>query len=202
VQVRELEIPDAYEVTPVLHGDDRGMFLEWYRADVLEQAVGHALDLKQANTSVSVRGALRGIHFATVPPGQAKYVTVTHGAALDIVVDLRVGSPMFGKWRSVLLDDVDRRAVYISEGLGHALVSLTDSATVSYLVSATFAPDREFGIDPGDPEIGLVLPDEAKPTMLSPKDAAAPSLEQARAAGLLPTWADCRAYYDTLNQES
>lgn len=201
MQIRELKVPDSYEIAPKQFGDDRGVFLEWYRFDRLAEAVGHSIDLRQANTSVSKRGVVRGIHFADVPVGQAKYVTATHGAVLDYVVDIRVGSPTFGQWDSVLLDDVDRRAIYLAEGLGHAFVALTDDATVSYLVTDTFKADREHGIDPLDPEIGLVFPPEAGEALLSPKDTAAPSLAEAAASGLLPTWDDMRAFYSSLDQK-
>lgn len=201
MQMRELSVPDAWEVTPLQRTDDRGVFMEWYRFDVLEEAIGHPLSLRQANTSVSKRGVVRGIHFADVPPSQAKYVTVASGAVLDFVVDIRVGSPTFGQWDSVLLDTVDRRAVYIAEGLGHAFVALTDDATVSYLVSDTYAPGREHGITPLDPEIGLTWPEAAGEPLLSPKDLDAPTLADARADGLLPTWDACRAYYDSLRTD-
>jgi dTDP-4-dehydrorhamnose 3,5-epimerase len=199
VQIRELKIPDSYEITPKQFGDDRGVFLEWYRFDRLAEVVGHSVDLRQANTSVSRKGVVRGIHFADVPLGQAKYVTATHGAVLDYVIDIRVGSPTFGQWDSVLLDDVDRRAIYLAEGLGHAFVALTDDATVSYLVTDTFRADREHGIDPLDPEIGLVFPPEAGEALLSPKDTAAPGLSEAAASGLLPTWDAMREYYASLD---
>lgn len=201
MQVRELSIPDAYEITPQQHADDRGVFLEWYRFDRLEEAVGHSLDLRQANTSVSRRGVVRGIHFATLPPSQAKYVTALHGAVLDFVVDIRVGSPTFGQWDSVLLDTKDRRAIYLAEGLGHAFVALTDDATVSYLVSETYRPGVEFGINPTDPAVGLRFPDVGE-LLLSPKDTDAPGLEEAAASGLLPTWDDARAYYASLDGAS
>ena len=199
MQIRELKIPDSYEITPRQFPDERGVFLEWYRFDRLEEAVGHRLDLAQGNTSVSKRGVVRGIHFADVPPSQAKYVTATHGAVLDFVIDIRVGSPTFGQWDSVLLDDVDRRAIYIAEGLGHCFVALTDDATVSYLVTSTFNAEREHGIDPTDPEVGLEYTVDADELLLSSKDTGAPSLADAAAWGLLPTWAAARAYYDELN---
>lgn len=198
MRIRQLDIADAYEITPVQWADDRGVFLEWYRFDELESVVGHPLTLRQANTSVSRKGVVRGIHFADVPLGQAKYVTVAHGAVLDYVVDIRVGSPTFGQWDSVLLDTVDRRAVYLAEGLGHAFVALTDDATVSYLVSDVYQPTHEHGIDPLDSTVGLVFPEEAGSPLLSPKDRDAPSLEEAAAAGLLPTWDECRTFYDSL----
>ena len=195
VHVRELQIPHAFEVTPVVHSDDRGDFLEWYRFEPVEDALGHPLVLRQANMSVSQRGVLRGIHYADVPPGQAKYVTAVTGAVLDFVVDLRVGSPAFGQWDSVLLDAVDRRAIYLPEGVGHAFVALTDDATVSYLVSETFNADREHGISPLDVDIALSIPAELGTPILSPKDAEAPTFAQARDAGLLPTWDSAIALY-------
>jgi len=198
VQIRELSIPDAYEITPKQLADDRGVFMEWYRFDRLTEVIGHPLDLRQANTSVSKRGVVRGIHFADVPLGQAKYVTATHGAVLDFAIDIRVGSPTFGQWDSVLLDDVDRRAIYLAEGLGHAFVALTDDATVSYLVSDVYNPTAEHGISPLDPQVALVFPEAAGEPLLSPKDLEAPTLAEAAATGLLPAWDDVRAFYDSL----
>lgn len=197
MQIRELAVPDAFEVVPRQLTDERGTFLEWYRFEALEEAVGHRLQLAQANTSVSARGVLRGIHFADVPPGQAKYVTCTRGAVLDVVVDIRVGSPTFGQWDAVRLDDVDRRAVYLSEGLGHAFLSLEDASTVTYLCSTVYAPGREHEVNPLDPRVGIDWPADV-PVRLSDKDAAAPGLEEARRAGLLPDFAACRAFYGTL----
>ena len=200
MQIRELSIPDTYEITPRQFADSRGVFLEWYRFDALENAVGHPLDLKQANTSVSARGVVRGIHYADVPPSQAKYVTASRGAVLDYVIDIRVGSPTFGAWDSVLLDDVDRRAIYVAEGVGHCFVALTDDATVSYLVTATFNAGREHGINPLDPDVALVFPPEAGDLVLSPKDTDAPGLADAAAAGSLPSWDAARAFYASLNE--
>ncbi len=201
MQIRELSIPDSYEITPKQFGDDRGVFLEWYRFDKLAEVVGHSIDLAQANTSVSKKGVVRGIHFADIPPSQAKYVTATHGAVLDYVIDIRVGSPTYGQWDSVLLDDTDRRGIYLAEGLGHAFVALTDDATVSYLVTSTFNADREHGINPLDPEVELRFPEEAGDLLLSPKDTDAPSLAEAAASGLLPTWDQARAFYAALNEK-
>jgi dTDP-4-dehydrorhamnose 3,5-epimerase len=202
VQIRELAVPDAYEITPRQFPDERGVFLEWYRFDALAEVVGHPLDLRQANTSVSRRGVVRGIHFADVPRGQAKYVTVTHGAVLDFAIDIRVGSPTFGAWDSVLLDTVDRRAIYVAEGLGHLFVALTDDATVSYLVSDVYTPGAEHGIHPLDPEVGLRYPLEVEELVLSPKDAEAPGLSAAAEAGVLPRWDAVRAWYDELGGRS
>src|SRR5690625_2058972 len=180
-------------MTPRKFTDPRGTFLESFSEPAFVEAVGHPLDLQQVNTSVSAAGVLRGIHFADVPPSQAKYVMCPRGAVLDVVVDIRVGSPTFGKWDSVLLDDVDRRANYISEGLGHAFLSLEEDSTVFYLCSATYEPGREHGINPLDP--ALAIPwlttgrtGELIEPLLSDKDRAAPTLEEARSSELLPRW--------------
>lgn len=143
MKVNPLGIEGAWEFVPQQHGDARGLFLEWYKVERMEEAVGHPLALKQGNLSVSAAGVVRGIHFADVPPGQAKYVTCVRGAVLDVIVDVRVGSPTFGRWETVRLDDQDRKAVYLSEGLGHGFCALTDDATVTYLCSEGYAPDRK-----------------------------------------------------------
>ena len=202
MQIRELSIAGAFEVTPQVHGDDRGVFLEWFRADRFTEATGHAFDLKQANYSVSAAGSIRGIHFADVPPSQAKWVSCPHGALLDVVVDIRVGSPTFGRWEAVLLDAVDRRGVYVSEGLGHAFMALTDDTVISYLCSAPYTPDREHGVHPLDADLAIEWPTEhdgrALSPLLSPRDDAAPTLAEAREQGLLPSFEDARAYVEQL----
>ncbi|WP_062465154.1 dTDP-4-dehydrorhamnose 3,5-epimerase family protein [Demequina soli] len=191
MEYRELSISGAWEITTRHFGDDRGVFLEWFKQAPFSDRIGAEMALAQANCSVSAAGVMRGIHFADVPPGQAKYVTCAKGAVLDVVVDLRVGSPTFGQWDSVLLDDVSRKAIYISAGLGHAFLSLEDDSTVLYLCSTAYAPGREHEVNPLDPEIGIAWPtvgrDGAPLTFrLSAKDEAAPSLAEAQAAGLLP----------------
>lgn len=193
MDVRDLKIAGAWELTPQIHADDRGAFLEWFRGDEFQKMTGHRLDLAQANCSVSSAGTLRGIHFAQLPPSQAKYVTCLSGAVLDVVVDLRVGSPTFGQWDAVELDDARRRAVYLSEGLGHAFMALTDNAVVCYLCSAPYAPGREHGVHPLDPQVGIDWPQvgrDGQPLtpLLSPKDSAAPGLAEVRERGLLATY--------------
>jgi dTDP-4-dehydrorhamnose 3,5-epimerase len=195
VQIRELSVPDAWEIAPVTWRDDRGVFLESFRHDTLEAATGRRFSLRQGNTSVSRRGVVRGIHFADTPPGQAKYVSVAHGAGIDFVVDIRVGSPTFGTWDSVALDTETRRSVFLSEGLGHAFVATTDDATLTYLVSSTYNPAAEHDLNVLDPEIGLVFPAELGEPVLSAKDLAAPTLAELLAAGALPDFAELKAHY-------
>lgn len=196
VEVTPRGIEGVWEFTPILRPDDRGVFLESFKASAFEEATGHPFDLQQMNISVSRAGTVRGVHFADVPPGQAKYVQCFEGRILDVVVDIRVGSPTFGQWDAIELSSEIRNGLYIAEGLGHAFCALTDSATVGYLCSEPYAPTREHGITPVDPELGLPWPDME--LLLSPKDEAAPTLAQAREDGLLPDYEDCRDFIDEL----
>lgn len=189
-------IEGVWEFTPVLRADDRGVFLESFKASVFEEAVGHPLDLQQMNISVSKAGTVRGVHFADVPPGQAKYVQCFSGRILDVVVDIRVGSPTFGQWDAVELDDQRRNGLYLAEGLGHAFCALSDEVIVGYLCSEPYAPSHEHGITPVDPALGLPWPDME--LLLSPKDAAAPTLAQAAEQGLLPRYDECVAFIEEL----
>ncbi len=200
MRIRQLDIEGAFVVTPQTFGDERGMFLEWFKAPVFREAAGHDLPLAQANCSVSAAGTVRGIHFADVPPGQAKYVTCVSGRVLDVVVDIRVGSPTFGRWEAVLLDTEERRAVYLSEGLGHGFVALENGSTVVYLCSTTYNPSGEHEIDPFDPQLGIEWGITREQASLSAKDAGAPGLDAARQAGLLPDYQQCQQYRAGLAQ--
>lgn len=200
MQIDRLAVPGSLVFTPTVFADERGAFLEWFRQDQFAAELGHRLDLAQANWSVSRRGVIRGLHYADVPPGQAKYVTCVRGAVLDVVVDLRVGSPTFGRNDAVRLDETNRRAVHLSEGLGHGFCALEDDTTVLYLCSTGYDPAREHGVHPLDPALGLPWPDDVEP-VISGKDAAAPSLAQALEAGALPTLADCLAWADELRSD-
>ncbi len=198
MKIQPRGIDGAWEVTPILREDPRGLFLEWYRFDELADAIGYPMRLAQANISVSARGVVRGIHFADVPPGQAKYVTCTQGAVVDVIVDIRVGSPTFGRCEAIRLDEVERRAMYIAEGLGHGFCALTDNATLTYLCAQTYRPGHEHSVHPLDPELGIDWPTGTP--VLSARDEAAPTLAQAQAQGLLPSYEACLAYYAELRR--
>ncbi|MPY99245.1 MAG: dTDP-4-dehydrorhamnose 3,5-epimerase [Actinophytocola sp.] len=201
MQVTELAVPDAYVFTPTTFPDDRGLFCTPFQAAALREATGHGLRVEQTNHSVSRRGVIRGIHFADTPPGQAKYVYCPRGALLDVVVDVRVGSPTFGQWDAVRLDAESYRAVYISEGIGHGFVALTDDTAMNYLCSTGYNPSAERGINPQDEALGLPWPAERDP-VLSEKDTAAPTLAEAAEAGILPDYKDCVARYEELRAEA
>ncbi|WP_336923640.1 dTDP-4-dehydrorhamnose 3,5-epimerase family protein [Aquipuribacter sp. SD81] len=194
MDVEQSGIAGHWVFTPRRFADDRGHFLELFTQTSLQEATGRDLHLAQTNLSVSHRGVLRGVHYADVPPGQAKYVTCVAGAVLDVVVDLRVGSPTFGRHEAVLLDAVTQRAVFVAEGLGHAFLSLQDGSTVVYACSTGYSPGAEHGVHPLDADLAIDWPttDEAGEPLrplLSPKDEAAPSLSAALAAGALPVFA-------------
>lgn len=199
MQVSPLRFDGVYRFDPVLRPDDRGVFLESFKASTFADAVGHTFDLAQMNISVSKLGTIRGVHFADVPPGQAKYVQCFAGLILDIVVDIRVGSPTFGECDAVELSAESRTGLYIPEGFGHAFCALSDSATVGYLCSEGYSPQREHGIHPLDPDLALPWPATASP-VLSPKDAAAPTLSQARESGLLPDFDTCQQFVTSLRE--
>lgn len=197
---RELRVPGAWEIIPTLRHDDRGTFFEWFTDHEFSATLGHRFDLRQANCSVSSAGVVRGLHYSDVPPGQAKYVTCVHGAVFDVVVDVRVGSPTFGLWDAVMLDDHEHRSVYLADGLAHGFLALHDDSTVMYLCSSEYAPDREHTVSPLDPSLGIEWPTTVfgAEWVLSDRDRDAPSLEQARQAGILPTWAATREFTEAL----
>lgn len=194
-----MAIPDAWVCQPVVHGDDRGAFLEWFRGDLLAHATGRSFEVVQANHSLSARGVVRGVHYADTPPGQSKIVYCVQGEALDIVVDLRVGSPTFGKSDAVLLNETERRVVVIGEGLGHAFCALQDRTSLAYLVSTPYRPEAEHTVSPLDADLGLPWPMPVEELTLSARDEAAPTFAAAQAAGILPDYEACQAWYAGLS---
>nr|WP_184080676.1 dTDP-4-dehydrorhamnose 3,5-epimerase [Nocardiopsis mwathae] len=186
MKYRELAVEGAYEFTPTAFPDERGLFVSPFQEPAFLEAVGQPFTVAQTNHSRSTRGVIRGIHY-TAAPGQTKYVYCPRGRALDIVVDIRVGSPTFGVYDIVQVDSESFRAVYFPIGLGHAFVALEDDTVMSYMVSSSYDPARELAIHPMDPTIGIPWPTDIEP-VISQRDQAAPTLDQAREQGLLPTY--------------
>lgn len=185
----ELDIPGAWVFTPDVHADGRGAFLESFTRASLVSATRRSLQLAQANISKSVFGTVRGLHFATVPPGQAKYVQCISGAAYDVVVDIRSGSPTFGQWSAVTIDDENHQAVFISEGLAHGFAATSPNTTLAYFCSEPYQPASEFSINPFDKELQIRWPIDNP--IVSDRDRVAPSLAEAAGLGLLPNYAEC-----------
>lgn len=190
MESRALAVEGAVEFTPEVFRDDRGLFVSPFQEPAFRAATGHRHVLAQTNHNRSARGVVRGVHFTLTPPGQAKHVHCARGRALDVVVDLRVGSPTFGAWDAVEMDDESFRSVYFPVGVGHAFVALAEDTVMSYLVTSSYVPAHELSINPLDPELGLPWP-AGTGRVLSGRDRSAPSFAQARAAGLLPRYADC-----------
>jgi dTDP-4-dehydrorhamnose 3,5-epimerase len=172
----ELEGPLVLE--PAVHGDARGFFLESYRRSVFAE-LGVDVEFVQTNHSRSRHGVVRGMHFQ---PGMAKLVRCVRGRILDVVVDIRPGSPQFGQWEAFELDDERHRQVYCPDGFAHGFCVLSELADVVYGCSAYWDPETEGGFRFDDPEVGIEWPADLTLTP-SEKDAAAPRLSQI-AAGL------------------
>ncbi|MFI0967668.1 dTDP-4-dehydrorhamnose 3,5-epimerase family protein [Streptomyces sp. NPDC021080] len=185
---RELAVKGAFAFTPKIFPDDRGLFVATYQQPLFTGATGHAFPVHQASQSHSRRGVVRGVHFTSTPPGTAKHVYCARGRALDLVVDLRVGSPTFGTWDSVLLDQEHFRSTYLPVGVGHAFVALEDDTAMVYLMSGPFVTRNEHAVSPLDPALALPVTIEGVEPILSERDIAAPTLEQALELGLLPDY--------------
>ncbi|QWF85813.1 dTDP-4-dehydrorhamnose 3,5-epimerase family protein [Amycolatopsis sp. CA-230715] len=178
-----LSIAGAWRIESTVHRDPRGGIREWYRESDLHESFAGCLRPRQATCSINHRGALRGI---SVSAGQVKQVTCVAGEILDVVVDVRIGSPTFGQWVMEHLDATCGVSVHIGAGLGHAFLALTEGAVLTYLLSSEHDPHREVRVNPRDPEIAIAWPEDVEP-ILSPRDAAAPTLRRCAQAGLLPT---------------
>jgi NDP-hexose 3,5-(Or5-) epimerase len=190
VRISEMTVPGAYRIEPEPLTDSRGLFFESVKNSALLASTGWELTARQVNFSASRRNTLRGIHGTTVPPGQAKFVTCVRGRALDIAVDIRVGSPTFGRYDLTYQSPESGTAVYLPDGIGHAFLALTDDTCMCYLCSTEYVPGTMIEIDALDPDLALPWA-LTKPPIRSVKDAAAPSLAEAAAAGLLPTYEQC-----------
>lgn len=173
--VTKLAFDGVIEIQPVVHKDSRGDFVEAFNPAQLLNAAGIDFTVAQTNLSTSKLGAIRGIHFADVPPGQAKYVQCVSGKAWDVIVDLREHSATFGQWIAVTLDSELHNAVHIPEGFGHAFQALEVDTRVLYQCSTVFNPATEHAINPFDATIGIKWPLEV--TFVSDKDTQAPELK-------------------------
>jgi dTDP-4-dehydrorhamnose 3,5-epimerase len=175
-KLTSLSIEGSWLFESLSHGDDRGYFREWFKSSVVTEALGREFNVSQSNLSRSKKGVVRGIHFSMAPSGQAKWVTCANGALWDVVVDIRPKSPTFKRWEAVELRAEEGKSLLISEGLGHAFLSLEDDTVISYLLTTPYSPKDEFAINPQDPEIDIKWPDMQ--LLFSDKDAIAPSLRK------------------------
>ena len=196
MKAHPLSISGSWKIEFQKFEDNRGFFYESFKAEEFEKLIGRNFDIKQTNTSSSSKGSVRGIHYALVPPSQAKLVQCQRGSIKDYVIDIRIGSPTFGQFEEIYLDDKSANAVFIEEGLAHAFVALENNTIVTYYVSAKYNPEREKGINPFDKTLNVKWPDVE--LILSEKDKIAISLDQAKSEGLLPLFDDCKAFIKSL----
>lgn len=174
----DLPIPGAWVYVPRVFGDDRGSFHEAFRAEQFTDKLGYPLNIAQSNLSRSGANVIRGIHLAEVPPGQAKLVTCVAGGVTDVLVDLRIGSPTYGKHLRVPLNEQNNFVLFVPLGVGHGVASEQKGATLYYLVTEAYDPEREFGLHPFDATLSIDWPVEQAAAVLSEKDSRAPSLNE------------------------
>ncbi|PZS25674.1 MAG: dTDP-4-dehydrorhamnose 3,5-epimerase [Pseudonocardiales bacterium] len=190
---RRLTVPDSFEFILQSFSDDRGSVTPLFNQERFTELVSHSFRVAQVNHNISRRGTVRGIHFTETPPGQAKYVFCLSGSLLDVVVDVREGSPTFGQWDAVTLTAHRPSAVYLAEGLGHACMALEEDTSMAYLCSTEYNPGIDHAINPVD--VGLAISWPTMPIALSDKDAAAPTLAEASEQRILPRYSDCLSHY-------
>jgi dTDP-4-dehydrorhamnose 3,5-epimerase len=173
MQILPTTLSGPVMLAPDVHGDDRGFFIETYRHNLFE-SMGITVSFVQDNHSRSRRGVVRGMHYQ---PGQAKLVRCARGAIFDVLVDIRPGSPQFGRWESFVLDDVQHHQLYCPDGFAHGFCVLSDVADVTYRVSAYWDPQVESGFAFDDPEVAIEWPSDLE-LACSDRDRDAPVLSE------------------------
>jgi len=173
-------ITDVILIEPTIHGDDRGYFIETFRQDLLEEAIGYKVNFLQDNESKSTKGVLRGLHYQLPPYTQAKLVRVIEGSVLDVAVDIRKSSPTFGQHMSLELTAQNKHQLFVPQGFAHGFVVLSDSATFTYKVDNYYAPEHNRGIVFDDEQLKIDWQLSKEELKLSDKDRANPSLANAK----------------------
>ncbi len=167
-------VPTALEgvllIEPRVFGDARGFFFESWNQRRFDEAIGHAVRFVQDNHSRSTRGVLRGMHFQRAPHAQGKLVRCVVGSVFDVAVDLRAGSPTFGRWIGAELSADNQRQLWIPPGFGHGFLTLSESADFLYKTTDYYAPDCEGALRWDDPDLGISWPDIGLPFQLADKD--------------------------------
>jgi dTDP-4-dehydrorhamnose 3,5-epimerase len=171
-------IPDVIVIEPIVHGDNRGYFVETFRQDLFEQAIGHQVIFVQDNESKSSKGVLRGLHFQLAPHAQSKLVRVIDGRVLDVAVDIRKGSQTFGQYVAVELTGENKKQLFIPRGFAHGFVVLSDTATFAYKVDNYYSPECDRGLAFDDPELGINWQLPKAQLQLSDKDTKQPGWNQ------------------------
>lgn len=178
MKITKTSLEDVFVIEPTVFGDHRGWFMETYSESKFQEA-GIDLNFVQDNQSFSkTRGTLRGLHYQLNPKAQTKLVRCTKGAIFDVAVDIRKGSPSFGKWFGIELTAENKKQLLIPKGFAHGFMTLTSDVEVQYKVDELYAPDCDSGIIWNDPQVGIEWPIDITP-VLSEKDEKAPLLKEA-----------------------
>ena len=181
MKITPLDISDVLLIEPKVFGDDRGFFFESFNADTFCKAVGHDVQFAQDNHSKSSKNVLRGLHYQQAPKAQGKLVRVTQGEVFDVAVDIRQGSPTFGKWVGEILSADNKKQLWIPEGFAHGFLTLSDTAEFLYKTTNYYAPTLEGCLMWNDAEIGIQWPDmDGAEPLLSAKDQLGKSLSSLR----------------------
>lgn len=178
MQFTAQSIPEVFVIEPKVHGDHRGYFVETFRQDLFEAAVGYKINFVQDNESKSSKGVLRGLHFQLAPHAQSKLVRVIEGSVLDVAVDIRKGSPSFGQHVAVELSGDNKKQMFIPRGFAHGFLVLTDTATFAYKVDNYYSPECDRGLAFNDKTLNIDWQLDAKSLLLSDKDTKQPSLKE------------------------
>ena len=197
MKAQPLKISGSWKIEFQKFDDNRGFFYESFKEEDFKKLIGRNLNIKQTNTSSSSKGSVGGIHYALVPPSQAKLVQCQRGSIKDYLIDIRVGSPTFGQFEEIELNENSASAVFIEEGLAHAFVALENQTVVTYFVTEKYNPEREKGINPFDKTLNVKWPDLE--LILSEKDKQAISLDEAKIQGLLPSFDECQKFIKSIS---
>lgn len=180
MRTEETPLPGLLILEPRRFADGRGWFTESWNRRAFEEATGVRADFVQDNHSASARGVLRGLHYQVSPSAQGKLVRVLRGEVYDVAVDIREGSPTYGRWAGFRLSEANRLQLWVPAGFAHGFLALTDGAEVAYKATAFYDPACERSIIWNDPDLAIEWPLDAlaAPPLLAPKDAAAPPFSE------------------------
>jgi dTDP-4-dehydrorhamnose 3,5-epimerase len=184
MKIEELEIEGCWLLTSSLFNDERGSFREWFASEKIFDETSFRFETAQSNISTSKKGALRGLHYSLAPVGQSKIITCAFGSIVDVVVDIRPKSKTYKKSILTDLSGSEAKSILITTGLAHGFLSLEDRTVVTYQQTSAYSPSDEYGINPFDPELGIIWPNPSP--ILSQKDAMSITLSEAEQLGKLP----------------
>jgi dTDP-4-dehydrorhamnose 3,5-epimerase len=184
MRIEPASIEGVWIIQNEIYSDQRGSFQEWFQGERFKAATGIDFKPRQANSSLSKKGVIRGIHYSTSIDGQAKLATCSGGEVLDVIFDIRKDSKTFGQHVAVPMRAQDGKSIYIAEGLGHAFISLAENSSLIYLLSSVYNPNTEHAVHPFDKTLNFKWPLEK--VTISDRDATAPTLQQQIDADNLP----------------